>query len=113
MAARAEGTGIHRITRELGVGVGTVLRVTGEAAQIPANPRPRLRRSFGPRTSSITSQSRTTLRDQSSASGDRSQSSCVIAGTAIGAIVAQDHVAALHSMRATRTTAKCGTWIRS
>jgi hypothetical protein len=32
MAARAAGTGIRRIARELGVGVGTVLRVTGEAA---------------------------------------------------------------------------------
>ena len=32
MAARATGTGIRRIARELGVGVGTVLRVTGEAA---------------------------------------------------------------------------------
>ena len=32
VAARAEGTGIRRIARELGVGVGTVLRVTGEVA---------------------------------------------------------------------------------
>jgi hypothetical protein len=32
MAARAAGTGIRRIARELGVGVGTVLRVTGDAA---------------------------------------------------------------------------------
>jgi DNA invertase Pin-like site-specific DNA recombinase len=32
MAARAAGTGIRRIARELGVGVGTVLRVTGELA---------------------------------------------------------------------------------
>jgi hypothetical protein len=31
VAARAKGTGIRRIARELGVGVGTVLRVTGEA----------------------------------------------------------------------------------
>jgi len=31
MAARATGTGIRRIARNLGVGVGTVLRVTGEA----------------------------------------------------------------------------------
>jgi DNA invertase Pin-like site-specific DNA recombinase len=31
MAARATGTGIRCIARELGVGVGTVLRVTGEA----------------------------------------------------------------------------------
>jgi hypothetical protein len=31
MAARARGTGIRRIARELGVGVGTVLRVTGVA----------------------------------------------------------------------------------
>jgi DNA invertase Pin-like site-specific DNA recombinase len=31
VAARAEGIGIRRIARELGVGVGTVLRVTGEA----------------------------------------------------------------------------------
>src|ERR1035441_4734898 len=29
MAARAKGTGIRRIARELGVGVGTVLRLTG------------------------------------------------------------------------------------
>jgi DNA invertase Pin-like site-specific DNA recombinase len=28
-AARAKGTGIRRIARDLGVGVGTVLRVTG------------------------------------------------------------------------------------
>jgi DNA invertase Pin-like site-specific DNA recombinase len=32
MAARARGTGIRRIARKLGVGVGTVLRVTGEEA---------------------------------------------------------------------------------
>jgi DNA invertase Pin-like site-specific DNA recombinase len=32
VAARAAGTGIRRIARELGVGVGTVLRVAGEAA---------------------------------------------------------------------------------
>jgi DNA invertase Pin-like site-specific DNA recombinase len=32
VAARATGTGIRRIARELGVGVGTVLRVTGEVA---------------------------------------------------------------------------------
>ena len=32
MAARAAGTGIRRIARELGVGVGTVLRVTGDDA---------------------------------------------------------------------------------
>jgi DNA invertase Pin-like site-specific DNA recombinase len=32
VAARAAGTGVRRIARELGVGVGTVLRVTGEAA---------------------------------------------------------------------------------
>ena len=32
MAARAKGTGIRRIARDLGVGVGTVLRVTGEVA---------------------------------------------------------------------------------
>jgi hypothetical protein len=32
VAARADGTGIRRIARELGVGVGTVLRVTSEAA---------------------------------------------------------------------------------
>jgi DNA invertase Pin-like site-specific DNA recombinase len=31
MAARAAGTGIRRIARKLGVGVGTVLRVTGDA----------------------------------------------------------------------------------
>jgi DNA invertase Pin-like site-specific DNA recombinase len=31
VAARAKGTGIRRIARELGVGVGTVLRVTGKA----------------------------------------------------------------------------------
>jgi hypothetical protein len=29
-AARARGIGIRRIVREIGVGVGTVLRVTGE-----------------------------------------------------------------------------------
>src|ERR1019366_2273747 len=32
VAARANGIGIRRIARELGVGVGTVLRLTGEAA---------------------------------------------------------------------------------
>src|SRR5471030_1943123 len=32
VAARAKGIGIRRIARELGVGVGTVLRVIGEAA---------------------------------------------------------------------------------
>ena len=32
VAARAKGTGIRRIDREFGVGVGTVLRVTGTAA---------------------------------------------------------------------------------
>src|ERR1700691_6021396 len=32
VAARAAGTGIRRIARDLGVGVGTVLRVTGEVA---------------------------------------------------------------------------------
>jgi DNA invertase Pin-like site-specific DNA recombinase len=32
LAARASRTGIRRIARELGVGVGTVLRMTGEAA---------------------------------------------------------------------------------
>jgi DNA invertase Pin-like site-specific DNA recombinase len=31
VAATAKGTGIRRITRDLGVGVGTALRVTGEA----------------------------------------------------------------------------------
>src|ERR1700685_4512155 len=30
VVARAKGTGIRRIARDLGVGVGTVLRVTGE-----------------------------------------------------------------------------------
>jgi hypothetical protein len=35
VAARAEGTGIRRIARELGVGVGPVLRVTGEGAASP------------------------------------------------------------------------------
>jgi DNA invertase Pin-like site-specific DNA recombinase len=34
MAARAKGTGLRRIARELGVGVGTVLRVTGEGAAV-------------------------------------------------------------------------------
>jgi DNA invertase Pin-like site-specific DNA recombinase len=29
VAARAKGTGVRRIARDLGVGVGTVLRVTG------------------------------------------------------------------------------------
>jgi DNA invertase Pin-like site-specific DNA recombinase len=32
VVARSAGTGIRRIARELGVGVGTVLRVTGEVA---------------------------------------------------------------------------------
>jgi DNA invertase Pin-like site-specific DNA recombinase len=32
VAARAKGTGIRRIARDLGVGVGTVLRLTGDAA---------------------------------------------------------------------------------
>jgi hypothetical protein len=32
VTARATGTGIRRIARELGVDVGTVLRVTGEAS---------------------------------------------------------------------------------
>jgi hypothetical protein len=32
VAARAKATGIRRIARELGVGAGTVLRLTGEAA---------------------------------------------------------------------------------
>ena len=32
VAARAKGTGIRRIARDLGVGVGTILRVTGEVA---------------------------------------------------------------------------------
>jgi hypothetical protein len=32
VAARAAGTGIRRIARDLGVGVGTVLRLTGEVA---------------------------------------------------------------------------------
>lgn len=32
MAARAKRTGIRRIARDLGVGVGTVLRVTGEVS---------------------------------------------------------------------------------
>lgn len=31
VAARAAGTGIRRIARELRVGVGTVLRLTGDA----------------------------------------------------------------------------------
>jgi len=30
VAARAAGTGVRRIARELGVGVGTVLRLTGD-----------------------------------------------------------------------------------
>jgi hypothetical protein len=34
VAARAIGTGVRRIGRELGVGVGTVLRLTGEAALV-------------------------------------------------------------------------------
>jgi hypothetical protein len=33
MAARVKGTRIRRIARKLGVGVGTVLRVTGEAVR--------------------------------------------------------------------------------
>jgi DNA invertase Pin-like site-specific DNA recombinase len=33
VAARAKGTGIRRIARDLGVGVGTVLRVTGEGRE--------------------------------------------------------------------------------
>jgi DNA invertase Pin-like site-specific DNA recombinase len=32
VAARAQGTGVRRIARELGVGVGTVLRVTSKTA---------------------------------------------------------------------------------
>jgi hypothetical protein len=32
VAARAKGTGVRRIACEFGVGVGTVLRVTGEVA---------------------------------------------------------------------------------
>ena len=32
VVARAKGTGLRRIARELGVGVGTVLRVTGAGA---------------------------------------------------------------------------------
>jgi DNA invertase Pin-like site-specific DNA recombinase len=40
VAARAKGTGIRRIARELGVGVGTVLRVTAEDAY-PLQPPPR------------------------------------------------------------------------
>jgi DNA invertase Pin-like site-specific DNA recombinase len=38
LAARAKGSGIRRIARELGVGVGTVLRVTGEAALATIGP---------------------------------------------------------------------------
>jgi DNA invertase Pin-like site-specific DNA recombinase len=34
LAARAKGTGLRRIARELGVGVGTVLRLTGEGAAV-------------------------------------------------------------------------------
>jgi hypothetical protein len=34
VAARAKGTGVRRIGREFGVGVGTVLRLTGEAALV-------------------------------------------------------------------------------
>jgi hypothetical protein len=34
VAVRAKGTGVRRIARELGVGVGTVLRVTGEGAAV-------------------------------------------------------------------------------
>jgi DNA invertase Pin-like site-specific DNA recombinase len=33
-ALRAKGTGIRRIARDLGVGVGTVLRVTGGSASV-------------------------------------------------------------------------------
>ena len=36
-AASAKGTGVRRIAREFGVGVGTVLRVTGEAGAIGAS----------------------------------------------------------------------------
>jgi hypothetical protein len=39
VAARAKGTGIRRIARDLGVGVGMVLRVTGEGA-CPLQPLP-------------------------------------------------------------------------
>jgi hypothetical protein len=45
MAARAQGTGIRRIARDLGVGVGTVLRVTGEIAGSPISRRGEWRRS--------------------------------------------------------------------
>jgi len=38
MAARARGTGIRRIARELGLGVGTVLRVTGRKRQSTSRP---------------------------------------------------------------------------
>jgi hypothetical protein len=38
VAARAKGTGVRRIARDLGVGVGTVLRVTGEAALATIGP---------------------------------------------------------------------------
>ncbi len=34
VAARAKGTGIRRIARDLGVGVGTVLRLVGEATAV-------------------------------------------------------------------------------
>jgi DNA invertase Pin-like site-specific DNA recombinase len=34
LAARAKGTGLRRIARELRVGVGTVLRLTGEGAPV-------------------------------------------------------------------------------
>jgi DNA invertase Pin-like site-specific DNA recombinase len=35
VAARAKGTGVRRIARDFGVGVGTVLRVTGEGSASP------------------------------------------------------------------------------
>jgi DNA invertase Pin-like site-specific DNA recombinase len=34
VAARAKGTGVRRIARELGVGVGTVLRVTDQGGEL-------------------------------------------------------------------------------
>jgi DNA invertase Pin-like site-specific DNA recombinase len=34
IAARATGTGVRRIARDLGVGVGTALRVTGKGAEV-------------------------------------------------------------------------------
>ncbi len=34
VAARAAGTGIRRIARDLDVGVGTVLRATGKGAEV-------------------------------------------------------------------------------